>query len=663
MSIRVTVQISGRRSPLRIFLRWSHCRILLIVAIYAHGFTPLTAAENELPTSNTKLGTLLSDVVFYYSFDTPRLQGDGSIAPVVANGAVPVPGVHGQGLFFDGHSWLKCVPVERFAFDGSVTISMWLKLPPQEKLRRIGDRQRHYLLINSSWSNPGGFIVDLNSKTGGITVTGSGGSWTAESDRINDERWHHLVIRVGVKLGDVWVDNVKIGSGKIKRFAETSEPLFFGRASHTDEEMFCGTIDDLAVWDRVLTADQVGLLFGDAAPMKEMSGMPNRPEITEVTNSKILTAAKAAYQNPDEKKALRKLYALMSRQPDREAYLDILVAVTLGCHFHGERDAYKKVQSYLKIQHDDQYREILHRIDLTSACSKCNGSGQVNQPCKRCKGSGVCSNSPCKNGKIRVPPSFGSTRETTRKCPVCDGSSRCQLCHGNGQHPVDCGRCGADGKVRDKNKFRIAYQTTLEASLNRLCQSEDLRFINGEQVTIAQYKTALEERRRAGEIERERQAQAEEKQRAQGAQRARAAANLSTQQAENGEALGNWLWRKLANDYAIRGVTLTNRADVSELRRHFRQFGNVYVTDGRQFYVGFSALDRVEVLFYDVGFVNQAGLVWVDDASIYVGYNKRSATATLLHVEAVGLTLNGILTPVKSLSEKMLGEAFDQIRR
>jgi hypothetical protein len=421
--------------------------------------------------------------------------------------------------------------------------------------------------------------------------------------------------------------------------------------------MFHGTIDDLAVWNRILKKSELGLLFDRKVIARKANPVSNdNSRAGDASNAQILTVAKVAYLNPDNKAALQRLYTV-TKQCDREANQDVLVAVAFGCSLHGIETTSRKVVAYLNDHFgNDIYQRIVNKSDINQPCQECHARGEIRRGCKRCRTTGICKAWKCKYGNSK------NNQGQTTKCPECRGSGDCAACQGKGKRTEKCAECGGTRTAPNKRKLRSACQTTLELALNRLSVDKQFRFANGRQISLAAYEAIQEKQRRAAEKKAE-QAKAEKRRQAQQAVQAKAIANLVQQQTENSIVLGDWVWRYLAQNYNIRGVELTGAVDASEHARFFRGQGNAYVTDGKGVRLRFAMTTRVDVLIYNVEYANRMGAVVVDTGHIYVGFSNRSAHASLLGVQALGLSLNGALTATKSLSEKMLGEAFDQLRR
>ena len=111
----------------------------------------------------------------------------------------------------------------------------------------------------------------------------------------------------------------------------------------------------------------------------------------------------------------------------------------------GDAEAYAKVRNFLQNQ-------TSFESEISTDCTRCDGTGRGSVKCLKCGGSGKCPNSGCKNGmteqfQLSGPP-------LTRKCSFCSGSGLCRHCKGKGLFDVACPICKGKGRHIDKGKAR-----------------------------------------------------------------------------------------------------------------------------------------------------------------------------------------------------------------
>jgi hypothetical protein len=101
---------------------------------------------------------------------------------------------------------------------------------------------------------------------------GPGGSLSDTSYDYMDNQWHHLVVNRLGSYGEMWVDNVLIGAVNNLTNVCNTRNLYFGFTDHPDfwqrnEGHWNGKIDDIRIYDRVLSEDEVLQLYSTAIEM------------------------------------------------------------------------------------------------------------------------------------------------------------------------------------------------------------------------------------------------------------------------------------------------------------------------------------------------------------------------------------------------------------
>jgi len=126
-----------------------------------------------------------------------------------------------------------------------------------------------------AWGNLGStynYVVGLYTNAG-IFVSGyASPQWTTTSPHINynDDEWHHLVVTLGSGTHKIYVDGSEIdsrsatfdtgGGGTVKN-------AVIGNYGPSGSEDWTGELDDMAIWNRVITSGEVTNLWnsGDGA--------------------------------------------------------------------------------------------------------------------------------------------------------------------------------------------------------------------------------------------------------------------------------------------------------------------------------------------------------------------------------------------------------------
>lgn len=125
-------------------------------------------------------------------------------------------------------------------------------------------------------SAAGGYLVDLGSDSNGTDATKGyaivyyGSSrWTGRNFSITDNKWFHLAVVVDMSLSGsgrvaTYIDGVSTGTGfeqnPLTSILTNSNAITIGNAT-TNNLPFNGLLDDVAIWNRALTAPEVWQLY------------------------------------------------------------------------------------------------------------------------------------------------------------------------------------------------------------------------------------------------------------------------------------------------------------------------------------------------------------------------------------------------------------------
>lgn len=240
---------------------------------------------------------LESNLIGYWKLD----EGSGntaynSVAPKyngkLDNGPTWTDGKLGQALYFDSNDdAVEIVDSADIAEGAAITVSVWIK--PVELLSHREIVTKHKS-DNSQWQWR---LEQLASNRLSFSVQNSK-IVSAESDSVNlldDKNWHHVAGVYDGSAVHLYVDGVKANSyspplsGKI---ADYKHHICIGSAwagsscGATGVDNFYGYIDDLRIYDRALTAEEVKELFNPtpaAAPQSVPEPTPTPALVPAVT--------------------------------------------------------------------------------------------------------------------------------------------------------------------------------------------------------------------------------------------------------------------------------------------------------------------------------------------------------------------------------------------
>ncbi len=227
-------------------------------------------------------GTNPPEATALYAFDGDALDGSGKGNHGTANALTYVSGkVGAQAAQFNGTS--SHVSIPRSVTD-DFTVAMWVKTT--DNAGSAG---------GAWWTGKG--LVDGEVGGGGadwgtalvngkfVLGVGSGGGDTtlASSVNINDGAWHHLAATRDNTTGAiaVYVDGVPRGTGTGPTGSRTFPSALRIGSLQTGNNFFNGTLDDVRLYPRVLTASEIqALAAGPLAAPQNVTATPGSGTIT-----------------------------------------------------------------------------------------------------------------------------------------------------------------------------------------------------------------------------------------------------------------------------------------------------------------------------------------------------------------------------------------------
>jgi hypothetical protein len=216
--------------------------------------------------SSTACPSISSGLVGWWTMDDAAASttvldssGNGYNGTATANtNTLTTPGVIDGAMIFNGSS--QDVSIVGFnpsttLSSGSYSISMWAlsTAATSDGWRPIvGDHSGQILYVGSQSAANNQVNVNLNGASGEIT-----GPFT-----LNDGNWHHIVaVVVPSKSITVYVDTVSYNSGLTPGASSTTSAINIGTTAQS--EYWKGSIDDVRIYSRALSSDEVQMLYRD----------------------------------------------------------------------------------------------------------------------------------------------------------------------------------------------------------------------------------------------------------------------------------------------------------------------------------------------------------------------------------------------------------------
>ena len=127
-------------------------------------------------------------------------------------------------------------------------------------------------------------------------------------------------------------------------------------------------------------------------------------------------------------------------------------------------------------KHSPKSPMLIYRTaeNLKDTCSACQGSGLGKLKCLSCKGEGTCTNSLCKEGKVKVKnKDFG---EILVDCTICLGTDNCKKCKGEGTVLRNCSKCRTTGMAFSRDKVKELLKDKLSVLKQFLEEKDKVKF-------------------------------------------------------------------------------------------------------------------------------------------------------------------------------------------
>jgi hypothetical protein len=224
-------------------------------------------AEKEAARRMAQRQALLDQTapVYHQTFDERQgryftdASGHGFAAIQVGTPVVSEPGVSGQAGRFDGKGYLLVNDHAMLRFPNT-TLSAWIR--PDQIRGRWG------IVAKRRTNTSAAFVLAIRNGAVCFEGTATSGTWTynLQSGAVLKDGWHHVAAICeegkGVRL---FYDGKQVGEKKVSdRLVDNSQPLTIGYeawggsgASPKESGNFIGLIDEVKVWSRALSPDEI----------------------------------------------------------------------------------------------------------------------------------------------------------------------------------------------------------------------------------------------------------------------------------------------------------------------------------------------------------------------------------------------------------------------
>ena len=232
----------------------------ILIASDSSGNTA-TTEENSFSTHDTI--SLPSGLIGAYFFD----EGIGSITSdssgngldgTLLNGPVWTSGYDGQGLEFDGIDDYVYMTSSIYTLTGG-TLSLWFK--------KTGDGSGEDVIIGSVGGSGSSRAPTLYVPSS--TLLWEFGSLVMQDSGqpIINDRWYHVAMTYDDNFNvSLYLDGVLVDSGTSANPQEFYEQVHIGHYGGWGNHFFQGVVDEVLIWDRPLSQEEVAQVFNAITP-------------------------------------------------------------------------------------------------------------------------------------------------------------------------------------------------------------------------------------------------------------------------------------------------------------------------------------------------------------------------------------------------------------
>jgi hypothetical protein len=266
-------------------------------ALTQQEITAMYNGVNYSDTCNAVSGSLVNGLVAYYPFCGNANDQSGNGLNGVVNGATLTLDRFGNtnsAYNFNGTSdFIKVLDNDLLDFTNQLTVSVWVQIP--DYTFSAGDGER-IILGKQREDNLTGFALNansayLNSHYGFSLIDNNNSASAISTDSLNLNIWINLIATYDGSTIKIFRNGILANSstGNIN-LINSLEPLFFGKEfnDNSNGRFFKGKIDDIGIWNRALTQQEITQLFNQNQCVTNIT----------VTDTLIINVGQLSYTNP-----------------------------------------------------------------------------------------------------------------------------------------------------------------------------------------------------------------------------------------------------------------------------------------------------------------------------------------------------------------------------
>ena len=172
-------------------------------------------------------------------------------------------GVNNGAALFNGASKLRIASLNGYTWGSQFSVSLWFK--------RTGQQGNYQGIINNGYYSYGSWEIQMGRENsgqkigGGVVTSNSATTWDYAQTTASYNHWHHVAMTYDGATLNFYLDNQQQkGNSKCCQgnLVNKSNDVVIGQSGHgMSREFFYGYIDEVKLFKKALTADEVTQLY------------------------------------------------------------------------------------------------------------------------------------------------------------------------------------------------------------------------------------------------------------------------------------------------------------------------------------------------------------------------------------------------------------------
>ena len=231
-----------------------------------------------------------SGMVSWWRGEYSATDGVGTNHGTLINGTTFASGRVGQAFSFDGVDDYITVPHSPNLHPSDITVDAWIKVKPTAEYQLVIDK-------GHGNGNASGWVLQIRPEGVIDFCYGNGdpswnGTCATSASILTDDAWHHVAGTLDGITIRIYIDGVLEGSPPYPGTPQTNDQdIYIGTAWWGEPRFFNGLIDEVGIFNRALTADEIAAVYyaGSAGICFTPDTIPTAFGFTDQTNVALNT--------------------------------------------------------------------------------------------------------------------------------------------------------------------------------------------------------------------------------------------------------------------------------------------------------------------------------------------------------------------------------------